>query len=406
MFASRYHSTCYILSATHTGVGASLVPDTDEACGNQITASSEADIAALAGCSTFSGSLTVLGLSAINSIALPALQSLTGSIKIASNPHLTSLSLDNLQSSTGTITLYNNTLLSVVNVPQLKTLNALEIVTAPSLRQLSLVNVQSINSFKVEDTGLDNSGIVPWSSFQKATDIGISNNKFLKAIDIPGLNTISGKLIVAANGLLEGKGEGASLHLSNLTTVSNCTLRHLTDLQLPSLTSVSSSLSFDETNLQAPHLKTVGQTLSIVSNNNLNNVSFSELTSIGGALLIANNTLLTSVNGFRQLKDISGVLNMRGDFSNVSFPEVSSVQGGMSVLSSSKDFDCSTLSKVKASARGKTICQAQVKSAKPTNSNGGDDDALLNSSDVLKATTQGAVWAAVALLSGLASYAI
>lgn len=76
----------------------------------------------------------------------------------------------------------------------------------------------------------------------------------------------------------------------------------------------------------------------------------------------------------------------------------------MSVLSSSKDFDCSTLSKVKASARGKTICQAQVRSAKPTNSNG-DDDSLLNSANGLKATTQGAVWATVALLSGLTSYA-
>ncbi|KAF8943215.1 hypothetical protein BGZ47_005681 [Haplosporangium gracile] len=355
------------------------------------------------------GSLTISGLSAINAVALPALQSLTGTIKIASNPHLTTLSLDSLQNSTGTITLYNNTLLSVVNAPNLKNLNALEIVTAPNLRQLSLASVQAIGSFKVEDTGLDNSGTLPWSSFQKAADIGISNNKFLKAIDIPGLNAISGQLIVAANGLMEGKGEGASLHLANLTTVSNCTLRHLTDLQLPSLAIVSSSLSFDETNLkliQAPYLKTVGQTLSIISNNNLNNISFSELTSIGGALLIANNTLLTSVNGFGKLKDIAGVLNIRGDFSNISFPNVSSVQGGMSILSSSKDFDCSTLSKVKASARGKIVCQAQVKSAKPTNSNDGDGDVLHNSANVLNLFTQRAVWAAVALLGGFASYTL
>ena len=77
----------------------------------------------------------------------------------------------------------------------------------------------------------------------------------------------------------------------------------------------------------------------------------------------------------------------------------------MSILSSSKDFDCSTVSKVKASARGKAICQAQVKSAKPTNSNGGDGDALLNSANGLKATNQRTVWTAVALLNGLASYA-
>ncbi|KAG0278068.1 hypothetical protein BGZ95_004773 [Linnemannia exigua] len=376
-------------------------------CGNQVVASSEADIAALTACSSFSGSLTISGISSLTAVSLPGLQSLTGTIKIASNPHLTTLALDGLQSSTGSITLYNNTLLSIVSIPNLQTINALEIVTAPSLRQLSLANVQSINSFKVEDTGLDNSGILPWSSFQKVNDIGISNNKFLKAIDIPGLNTISGRLIVAANGLLEGKGEGASLRLSNLTSVSNCTLRHLTDLQLPSLSAVSSSLSVDETNLKlitAPQLKTVGQTLSIVSNNLLSNISFSELTSIGGALLIANNTELTSVDGFAKLKEISGVLNMRGDFSNVSFPQVSSVQGGMSVLSSSKDFDCSTLSKVKASARGKTICQAQVKSAKPTNSN--SDDSLSNSAVSLMNAKKGAVWAAIGLLSGLVSYAL
>ncbi|KAF9903250.1 hypothetical protein EC991_004022 [Linnemannia zychae] len=376
-------------------------------CGSQVVANSEADIAPLAVCSSFSGSLTVSGISSLTAVALPTLQSLTGTIKIASNPHLTTFALDSLQNSTGSITLYNNTLLSAVNIPNLKNLNSLEIVTAPSLRQLSLANVHAINSFKVEDTGLDNSGALPWSSFQKAADIGISNNKFLKTIEIPGLNSISGRLIIAANGLLEGKGEGASLHLSNLTSVSNCTLRHLTDLQLPSLSAVSSSLSFDDTNLKlitAPQLKTVGQTLSIVSNNLLFNISFSELTSIGGALLIANNTELTSVNGFAKLKDISGVLNMRGDFTNVSFPEVSSVQGGMSILSSSKDFDCSTLSKVKASARGKTVCQAQVKSAKPTNSN--NDDVLLNSAVSLMTSKQGALWTAIALLSAVASYAL
>ncbi|KAF9136293.1 hypothetical protein BGW39_000009 [Mortierella sp. 14UC] len=338
-----------------------------EACGNQVVASSEADIVALAACSSFCGSLTVSGISSLTAVALPDLQSLTGTIKIASNPHLATLAFNSLQSSIGSITLYNNTLLSVVNIPSLKTVNTLEIVTAPRLRQLSLANVQNINSFK------------------KATDIGISNNKFLKTIEIPGLNSISSRLIVAANKLLEGKGDGASLRLSNLTSVSNCTLRHLTDLQLLSLSVVSSSLSFDETNLKlitTPQLKTVGQTLSIASNNHLSNISFSELTSIGGALLIANNTELTSVNGFAKLKDVLGVLNMRGDFANVSLPEVSSVQGGMSILSSSKDFDCSILSKVKASARGKTVSVS------------------------LMTTKQGAAWTTVAVLSTLASYAL
>ncbi|KAI8599417.1 hypothetical protein EDD21DRAFT_324452, partial [Dissophora ornata] len=318
-----------------------------EACASQVQVSSEADLSSLASCSTFSGTVTITGAN-LNAVSWPALKSLTGSIKVVSNPYLTTLSLDGLQSSTGIISCFNNTLLSAINMPNLKSIGSLEIITAPSLRQLSLPSIQSLNSLKVEDTGLDNSGTTPWSSLPKATDLGISNNKFLKSIDMPSLTAVSGRLVIAANGLMEGKGQGSSLHLPNLTSVSNCTFRHLTDLQVPSLSEVSSSLSFDETNLQTitvPQLKNVGQTLSIVSNNVLNNISFSELTSIGGALLIANNTQLTNVSGFDKLKDISGVLNMRGAFNNVSLPAVSTVQGGMSVQSSSNSFDCSTLSK-------------------------------------------------------------
>ncbi|KAG0329011.1 hypothetical protein BGZ99_003641 [Dissophora globulifera] len=375
-----------------------------DTCASQVLVSSDGDLSSIASCSTFSGTATITGAS-LNTVAWPALKSLTGSIKVVSNPHLTTLSLENLQSSTGSISFFNNTQLSAVNMPRLKSINSLDIITAPSLRQLSLPSIESVNTLKVEDTGLDNSGNLPWSSLPKVSDLGVSNNKLLTAIDMPSLKAISGHLVIAANGLMEGQGKGASLHLPNLTSVSNCTLRHLTDLQVPSLTAVSSSLSFDETNLQTinvPLLKSVGQTLSIVSNNVLRNISFAELTSIGGALLIANNTELTDVSGFNKLKDISGVLNMRGAFNNVSLPAVTAVQGGMSVLSSSKDFDCSTLGKVKASARGKTVCQAQVKAAKPTNADGSDiDGASVGSSATAVMNTMDKLWVAAAVLSSM-----
>ncbi|KAF9392650.1 hypothetical protein CPB97_011630 [Podila verticillata] len=363
-----------------------------ESCTNQVVVASEADLSPIAACSTFSGSVTISGAD-INAVAWPALKSLTGSIKVTSNPHLAALNLDGLETSTGTITLYNNTILNDVNMPNLQSINSLEIVTAPNLHQLSLSSIKTINSLKIEDTGLDNSGTLPWSHLHQATDLGISNNKFLKVIDMPSLKTVSGRLVIAANGLMEGQGHGSSLLMSKLTTCSNCTFRHLTELQAPSLSTVGASLSFDETNLEKlniPALKTVKQTLSIVSNNLLNNISFAELTSIGGALLIANNTQLTTVDGFQTLKDIAGVLNMRGAFSNISLPHVTNVQGGMWVLSSSNDFDCSTLAKVKASARGKTVCQAKVVSAKPTNSNG----SLMNGAAVVSDLSMGSAFTA------------
>ncbi|KAK3805197.1 MAG: hypothetical protein J3Q66DRAFT_446092 [Benniella sp.] len=94
--------------------------------------------------------------------------------------------------------------------------NTLEIVTASALRQLPLPTIQSIGSLKIEDTGLDNTGPLLWSNLPKATDLGV---------------------------------------------ITNCTFRHLTDLQIPQLSQVGASLAFDETNLQtilAPKLKAVG----------------------------------------------------------------------------------------------------------------------------------------------------
>ncbi|GJJ74495.1 hypothetical protein EMPS_06853 [Entomortierella parvispora] len=390
-----------------------------EGCAKQVVVASEADLASLAACSTFSGTVTISG-PAITAISWPALQSLTGSIQVKSNPHLSTFALEGLKASTGSIRLYNNTVLSAVSFPSLQSLHALEIITAPNLRQLSLSTIDSLGSLTLEDTGLDNSGQLPWSTLQKATDLGVSNNKYLKTIEMGHLQSVSGKFVIAANGLSDSKYSAASsissstpsadsttspggtiLSLTNLTTASNCTFRHLTDLQLPVLSTVSASLSFDETSLTSiviPHLKSVGQTLSIVSNDKLSNISFSDLTAIGGALLIANNTELTVVDGFRQLKDISGVLNMRGAFSTVSLPAVTTVKGGMSVLSSSNDFDCSTLSKVKASAKGKTVCQAKVKSARPTNADGGS----LENKGSLNVIAKGTMWSAVVTMSFLA----
>ncbi|KAG0349345.1 hypothetical protein BG004_007529 [Podila humilis] len=372
-----------------------------ESCGSLVRIASEADLAAVSACSIFSGTATISGAN-INTISWPTLKSLTGTIKITSNPHLAALNFEGLKTSTGTITIYNNTILNAVNMPNLQSANSLEIVTAPNLRQLALSSVQSVNTLKIEDTGLDNTGSLPWSTLNQVTDLGVSNNKYLRAIEMPSLKTVSGHFIIAANGLMEkGQGQGSSLLLSNLTSCSNCTFRHLTDLQVPSLSAVSASLAFDETNLktlQVPNLKTIGQTLSIVSNNLLNNISFTELTKIGGALLIANNTELVAIDGFTNLQEISGVLNMRGAFDNVSLPHVTTVQGGMSVLSSSNNFDCSTLSKVKASARGKTVCQAQVKSAKPTNGTLDNGAALAIDSETMSSALTATLVAVVAAL--------
>ncbi|KAF9978438.1 hypothetical protein BGZ73_002334 [Actinomortierella ambigua] len=374
-----------------------------DTCSGQISVASEAELASVASCSTFSGTLTISGPS-IASITLPNWSSLTGTLKVTSNRHLETLSLEGLKSSTGSITLFNNTILSSVKMSNVVSLNSLEIITAPNLRKLGLPKIESIGTLRAEDTGLDNSGPVPWTDLYKIGHLGLSNNKALKSIDMPHLSTVSSHLLIAANGLMEGSGEGSALLANNLTTCSNCTFRHLTELDLSNLVSIGSALAFAETNLKMlklPKLKTIGQTLSIASNNQLSSLSFPELTTIGGALQIANNTVLTEIDGFAKLSEIGGVLDIRGAIANASWPVLKSVQGGMTVMSSTH-FDCSILANVKAGTRGKVLCHEMAKSAQPGNSNSNTPDA--DSSAVSASMHRGSALAALILLSVIVAF--
>ncbi|KAG0263789.1 hypothetical protein DFQ27_001614 [Actinomortierella ambigua] len=383
-----------------TATAVAVLAQTDS-CSSQTSAASEADLVSMAGCSTFSGTLTISGPS-ITSITLNW-ASLTGTLKVASNRHLEVLSLEGLKSSTGTITLFNNTILSSVKMPNVTSLNVLEIITAPNLRKLSLPQIESVGTLKAEDTGFDNSGPVPWTDLRKAGHLGLSNNKALKSIEIPHLGSVSSHLVVSANGLMEGGGEGSALLASNLSTCSNCTFRHLTELDLSNLVSVGSALALAETNLKSvkmAKLKSVGQTLSIASNNQLANVTFPELGTIGGALQVANNSILTQIDGFPKLTEIGGVLDIRGAITNATWPAIKSVQGGLTVMSSTH-FDCTTLANVKAGTRGKVQCQEMSKSAQPSsNRNGNSSDA--DSSAGSTSMHRGSALAALILLSGLA----
>ncbi|KAG0245478.1 hypothetical protein BGW41_000105 [Actinomortierella wolfii] len=368
-------------------------------CSGQVSAASDTDLATVAECSTFSGTLTVMG-PGVTSIVLPKWTSLTGTLNVTSNRYLNAIELSGLRSMTGIISIFNNTILSSISVPNLASLNSLEVIAAPNLRHLALPKVESVNTLKIEDTGVDNSGPVPWTNITKAEVIGVSNNKFLRSIVMPQLTSVNKFLMVAANGLMEGHGEGSTLLVSNLTTCADCTFRHLTELDISSLTKVSSALAIDETNLtavNAPKLKSVGQTMSIVACHRLTNASFPELTAIGGALQIANNTNLVNVDGFGKLAEIGGVLDVRGAIANMSFPLMRSIQGGLTVMSSS-DFDCSSLANVKAGTRGKIQCQAKVQSARPINGNSPELDSNAGSASIHR----GSALAALILLSGLA----
>merc|ERR1712093_218492 len=106
--------------------------------------------------------------------------------------------------------------------------------------------------------------------------------------------------------------------------------------------------------------------LTIVSNQNLNNVSFPQLKKIGGGFSIQNNTDLAVVDGFPKLATITGAFDLYGDFTNVSTPALNEVDGAFNIQSSAELNGCDAYQKLKSGSeiRGKYFCNGTV--AKPS----------------------------------------
>jgi hypothetical protein len=69
-------------------------------------------------------------------------------------------------------------------------------------------------------------------------------------------------------------------------------------------------------------------------------MSFPQLVTIGGTFLIANNTELTTIDGFDKVSTVGGSIDWTGSFNNASLPSISDVRGGVNVQSSSDTFQC------------------------------------------------------------------
>jgi len=114
---------------------------------------------------------------------------------------------------------------------------------------------------------------------------------------------------MSANGL------NLEIDLTNLTNVANLTVRNASRLSVPLLSEVEASFgiyaapfpSFD-----APVLATVGANLAIVDTE-ASDLNFSNIQTIGGGLLISNNTNLIAII-FPGLRTVVGGIMLAGNF--------------------------------------------------------------------------------------------
>lgn len=106
----------------------------------------------------------------------------------------------------------------------------------------------------------------------------------------------------------------------------------------------------DVTSVSAPGLQQLGtipsaadqflDSLSILNSPLINNANFPAFTNIEGNLYFANNSALQNINGFPQLQEVGGNVDLTGDFNSLSLPNLDQVGGGINIQSSSSSFLC------------------------------------------------------------------
>ncbi|KAI4834145.1 GPI-anchored cell wall organization protein Ecm33 [Aureobasidium sp. EXF-8845] len=326
------------------------------------TIQSPADASALSACSTFSGSIAIAsGLGA--PVSIPGVRRITGDLVATNNSQIPSISADSLQIIGGAFKLNELQILSTLSFPQLSQVDSIQWNALAGLQLLSFTTgVSQASELNIQNTQLQTlDGI----NLAVVDTVFITNNNYLNDISMQ-----LGNITTSLN--IESNGGNVSAIFPNLIWANNMTFRNVSTIALNSLTTVNGSLGFysnEFESLQCANLTTVGSNkgdLTIVSNQNLNNVSFPQLKKVGGGLSIQNNTDLMVIDGFPKLATITGAFDLYGDFTNVSAPALNEVDGAFNVQSSAQLQGCDAFQKLKSGSqiRGKYFCNGTV--AKPS----------------------------------------
>lgn len=232
---------------------------------------------------------------------------ITGDLTSIGAVNMTGLSGADLNSIGGTMRFTSLRALSTLGFPSLTKVDAIAWTTLNTLQHLTFTTgLTQANSVFITDTALvslDGINLAQVGTFE------ITNNNNLRTIDTQ-VNNITQSLTINNNGL------DLKLSFPNLIWAYNMTVRNVSNFEIPSLKAVNTTFGVYGSYMEgvfAPNLTTVGGDLAFVADSSLTNISMPLLQTIGGGLLIANNTGLLSIDGFASLKT-AGSINVSGNF--------------------------------------------------------------------------------------------
>lgn len=348
------------------------------------TISSQADASSLASCPTFTGDI-VVDPSIGTSLTLDGIQQIEGSLTVSNAVNLTTLSASDLNSISGTMMLNDLTVLSTLQFPVLKTIGTINFQTLPALQSLTFTDVvNTCSSITISDTQLSSlDGI----NLDTVGVFDINNNFFLKTISTQVAN-ITDFLEISSNGA------NLVVEFPNLIWAGNLTFKNTSSVTMQSLATINNTLGFIENSFEsvfAPNLTSVGGTLTFVANSALSNITMDSLTTVG-SLEIANNSALITINGFENLKTVSGSLDVTGNYSDAEFPALNRVSGAFHMVSSS-NFSCAPFNALDATKNnflGTYTCTPTSNNVQSgTGSGGGSSTSSGSSSTTTKKSTAG-----------------
>lgn len=191
----------------------------------------------------------------------------------------------------------------------LTSVNVINFEALPNLQQLNFdQGVQMAQGVRIVNTQLQSlSGL----ELNSVGAFYVTNNPFLSDFNVNNLASISDYLTVQANA------QNLAIEFPNLITAQNMTVGNVSALSIPSLANITGAFGlYSNTfkNFSAPNMTTIGNALVFADNSALANISMPLLYTVGGGMTIANNTKLTDVDGFPDLKGIGGAGEFIGAF--------------------------------------------------------------------------------------------
>lgn len=314
----------------------------------------QSDAAALGACKVFTGNIQIAN-HVEGGISFDGINEINGDF-IANGVHnMTALTASQLTTITGTMKFTSLTKLNVLSMPKLTKVGAISWTTLNGLQRLGFdAKVTEAKTVFITDTALTSlEGI----NLAEVDNFEITNNAFLRKI-----STQVGNITQALT--INNNGPNLELEFPNLIWAYNMTVRNVSTLSIPSLKRVNTTFgvygSYMES-VAAPNLTRVDGDLAFVDDAMLTNISMPLLTSIGGGLLIANNTALLNITGFPSLKSAGGAVSIAGTFENAEFPSLEDVQGTFNAQTTSGNFSCNEFNQLQNDqvVKGDVYCKSK-----------------------------------------------